>query len=574
MNIIFSGYAHPFLGIISSILIILGTEKIGNLLLIKFKNFFFLNFISGFIIICFFFNLAINIGITFLFLKIISIILLLLGLSKILNFIKLINTLNIKKNINFENIILFIIFIISASAPTMADALDYHLGVPLFLNKFGFMPDKHMWIHGNLAGYGELYNSIGLYINNDVLGGICQSIGLISFLYFFKEEINNKKKFKIFFYFIIGSPILLFLISGPKFQLLPQLMTTYTLYLILINNTFSYYKIFIILFLLFGAINIKLTFIISSSILLIYLLYKIDKSKKKKIIIIYIFYFILILLFKTNLSNLSNFLNVEDITNLPKEFIQRVVNYRENSYYFPFNLFIPDSPGKISSLIGYQILIFLLFKNYKYEKIVFILITVVAIIFHFKVSSISRFYYELILWLSLIIVSKEISNTQYKKMLSILLINSTIFISLIAFSIQSLGPSILSNKFRTEVMEKKAYEFNAFNWLNSNINKDKTVITDLRSNALANFNFIPMDYLNYDIEESNLKNYKNFLRQSNIDFIALRNFTSFSKIFKNCQFTEVSKSPNFIEERRNPFNNQPFYNVTIYKFINTKDCLK
>ena len=238
MNIIFSGYAHPFLGIISSILIILGTEKIGNLLLLKFKNFFFLNFISGFIVICFFFNLAINIGITFLFLKIISIILLLLGLSKILNFIKLINTLNIKKNINFENIILFIIFIISASAPTMADALDYHLGVPLFLNNFGFLPDKNMWIHGNLAGYGELFNSIGIAINNDALGGICQSVGLISFLYFIKGEINNKKKFKIFFYFVIGSPILLFLFSGPKFQLLPQLITTYVLYLILTNNSF------------------------------------------------------------------------------------------------------------------------------------------------------------------------------------------------------------------------------------------------------------------------------------------------------------------------------------------------
>jgi len=44
MNIIFSGFIHPFVGLLSGLLLVFGTEFIGRLLLKKFKySFFFLN---------------------------------------------------------------------------------------------------------------------------------------------------------------------------------------------------------------------------------------------------------------------------------------------------------------------------------------------------------------------------------------------------------------------------------------------------------------------------------------------------------------------------------------------------
>jgi len=52
MNIIFSGFIHPFVGILSGLLLVFVTEFIVRLLLKKFKySFFFLNLSFGFILI-------------------------------------------------------------------------------------------------------------------------------------------------------------------------------------------------------------------------------------------------------------------------------------------------------------------------------------------------------------------------------------------------------------------------------------------------------------------------------------------------------------------------------------------
>ena len=113
----------------------------------------------------------------------------------------------------------------------MSDALEYHLGVPLHLLNYSYFPNQDIWLHGSLFGNGELFNAIGLYLNSDNFFTFFQFLSLLLFFDFFKNKEKDNLKSKFIFFFIISSPVILFLISGPKPLLFPQLLTTVALYI-------------------------------------------------------------------------------------------------------------------------------------------------------------------------------------------------------------------------------------------------------------------------------------------------------------------------------------------------------
>ena len=144
--------------------------------------------------------------------------------------------------------LLLLLFIISIAPPSMADALDYHYGVPLYLLNFNTVPNPYLWIHGALAGNGEFINSLALYLGSDNFGSLLQLIALIFFLLFLNVRINNKKKLLFLYIFILSSPTLLQLISGPKFLLLPQIITATALLFILEKKKFKALTIYLLEF--------------------------------------------------------------------------------------------------------------------------------------------------------------------------------------------------------------------------------------------------------------------------------------------------------------------------------------
>jgi len=141
----------------------------------------------------------------------------------------------------------------------------------------------------------------------------------------------------------------------------------------------------------------------------------------------------------------------------------------------------------------------------------------------------------------------------------------------------NLAPGLLSNKSREIIMENNANEYKAIRWINKNIKKDKTVITNLRSISLLNARVIPMDYLNYSIPENELNGYVGFIRDSKFDYVILKNFSDKNFfLFKECSEIKRITSPKFTNETRNPFNRKNKYFVTILKFDNKNNmnCIK
>ena len=116
------------------------------------------------------------------------------------------SNLNFQKSIRNSNFFVqFLLFIISISPPSMADALDYHYGIPLYLLKFNELPDPYLWIHGTLANNGEIINALALYVGTDNFGSLIQFFHF--FLYFFlSEKVQDKKKLIFLIIFIICSP--------------------------------------------------------------------------------------------------------------------------------------------------------------------------------------------------------------------------------------------------------------------------------------------------------------------------------------------------------------------------------
>ena len=580
MNIIYSGFIHPLIGVLSAFLILFGSEFIGKQLLKKiFKTFFFLNLVVGIIII-----------------SLIAYILILLEASKVTNpflaytllFFGTYNLFIILKNFNYRKInsigilfillIIFSLFILSITAPTMADSLDYHLGVPKYINQNHKWPNPSMWLHANISGLGEVYNSLGIVVYSDVIGSLTQFFSLASFLHYFSNIIKEKKRIILFNFFILGSPVILFLLSGSKFLIFPQLVTTLVLYFLINNKQLNKNLFLLIAFLICGAASFKLNFFISGFILGIIALTKINFNYKLifQATLIALVFFLPKALF--NFYNIQHFGFKEIFSVIPEEFVTVLKNYRENYFFFPISLFVPESLGKISTVLGICPFLLFFMKDIKKENIKILTIgIVVSILYFFFSQAVGRMYYEILLWFSLCIVF------QVKFRIGIQTINFFLFVSnfivflLIVFGIYNLAPSLLSNKLRKEVMMNNAYQYQAANWVNENIDKGKLVITNMRSVALLNANAIPMDYLGYNISSENSEKYINFIKEKKINYLILLNFSEkYHYLFKNCTEIKRFSSPAFTNERRNPFNRVGEYYVTIIELdVNrVTSCIK
>ena len=154
---------NPFISLIFSFLIILGSYYFGNFIIKYFKleNIFkniiklsFLKLLLGLYFLGYGLFLLSLYGLLnkFVF-QIIASVLMIYGLIKIIN-VKNFYLLNNKlifqaKNLHYLiiTIVLILYFFVSSSPITNADALDYHVGVPIFILNYGYFPIDWSWFH-------------------------------------------------------------------------------------------------------------------------------------------------------------------------------------------------------------------------------------------------------------------------------------------------------------------------------------------------------------------------------------------------------------------------------------------
>jgi hypothetical protein len=456
----------------------------------------------------------------------------------------------------------------------MADALDYHLGVAKFIHNYHHFPNHNYSIHITISGLGEIFNFLGLIVYSDVVGSLLQFISLASFLYYFSKVILDKSKYTLFCLFILSSPVIIYFVSGPKYQLFPQLITTFVLYLLIIIKNLNIKLSFLLLFLIFGAASMKLNFFITGFILGIFLLIKsrITFNFVISALILTLFFFLPKALF--NFFTLENFTYINFLTSAPENFLKNLKNYEESNLFFPLGLIIPISFGKISTILGFQFLILFLIKKFNRENIEIFVVAITSSIFlYFMAQPIGRVFHEIILFLSLNIIFAKKYKLNIYSINRFLVMNVMFVFVLSIYLVFSLSSSLINNYYRKEVMSINAHHYKGADWVNKIIPSDNIILTNIRSTALLNAKAIQ---ISSPTQLDDINNYYNFLKKLKIDYIVIVNFDSkIDYFFKECNIEFVNQSPKFIIEKRNFFNRNEQYSVTIFKLKNTtvKNCI-
>ena len=488
------------------------------------------------------------------------------------------NKLLIPRNIFEISIALTLLafFIISIAPPSMADALDYHYGVPLYLLNFNEFPNTYSWVHSNLAGNGEFINSLTIFLGTDNFASLLQIFALSCFLLFLREKIQNKKKLLFLCIFVLGSPTLLQLISGPKFLLFPQILTASALLLILEKKKIESSDYIFIAILLMGAAQFKLSFLLSGLIVGIFLFLKSFINNKINVLIFSIILLVIFFgpTFLWNYNQLDNFNYRNIITALPKEYLSVLSGYRENfNYIYPLNLFLPNSIGSISTILGFQF--FILFFIYRKNKDLNLLIVITFLTIslqYFLGMNEARIYYEFILWLAVGIYflnDENINFTFFSKILLVQLLG--VCCMAFYFALISL-PSLFSNEHRDKFMEKNSFEYSAVKWVNDVLPDDAKIISELRSVSFYKMEFMSMDRLGFYHTKDQLTKYLNYIKERKFNYIVLKENSSHLLLLKNCLGNMFMKSPDFKRSTRNPINRSGGSAVIIYEF-NYKDLI-
>ena len=380
--------------------------------------------------------------------------------------------------------------------------------------------------------------------------------------------------------FILSSPTLLQLISGPKFLLFPQVLTATALFIILEKKKIESVDFVFIGILLMGASQFKLSFLLSGSVIGTFLFLKSFMNNKIKIVILSLILSVIFFgpTFIWNYTQLDNFSFQNIFLSMPMEAIKSLQNYTENfNYIYPFNLILPNSISSISSILGFQFFIlFFIFRNKKETKTV-IIITLLTIALHYFLSmNEARIYYEFILWLAVgvyFIDDKKINYIFFSRIILIQFL--AVFCMALYFATISF-PSIFSNEYRDKFMVKTSFRYAAVKWVNKVLPDDAKIISGLRSNALYKNEFVSSDWLSFGISKNDLTGFSNKIKEKKINYIVLVENSQLITVMKNCIGNKYLQSPDFITSTRNPLNRGLNYSVSIFEFNykNIMSCVK
>lgn len=531
----------PILSALISIILLIGLAFVGEKLL-KYTNLsniisqvsnpylqypmigsIFLSFAVYPIVIFNFFN-------NFIFLNIISIILILSGL---INIVLLFNKkklfqFKIEKNQKIESFLLILFFLgyffLTLGPITDADSLDYHLGVPLYIINNIEYPAFKFWIHFTASGSGEILNTLGFFVKAEQFSSLIQYSAILSLGGVLLKKYGLAKNKIIYPLIIFSSPVLLFLIFGAKTQLNYVAASTLIFCLIFFGpskNFKNFNFLLLINIFLMSAVNAKFSFALSSFLLWLYICYFCYISKNLKPFLIATF----IIFCLTLLPRMIWRIDVYDLG-----IIHSLVNPLPTAIYgyeqlyeslsscgyngcWPYWLIFPKSIGTITDALGFGSLA-ILFLKFSKNRILYISISLILL--QITLSKIfgqnyARWFLEPLIWIVLLLKYFGVRENIFSKMyFYIIKFQSVIVLTLIFYAVLTISIGSITYNLRDKVMSNSANGYDLFKWVNSKLKEDDVLISTHRSFALANGKTIPGDLLFY-IDISNKKSIDHFL---------------------------------------------------------------
>jgi len=469
----------------------------------------------------------------------------------------------------YVNFLIILFFILSISPPTDIDSADYHLGAALkWFNEDVYAPD-YTWLHYRFVGLGENLNLIGVYFKTYNFGQIFQFLGLLFALYFGKFFLKSKYE-KIFFsLFILSSPVLIFLVSTQKFQLLPSSLIFCSFLILFYIKKITNFKILFIMSSILFSIGCKISYVFPGLSIVVVLLVK--AFYQKKILNLFLISFILFTIILVPLYFRNFFYYGDPISPILEKFkinsdqsLINFLNYNktfaqnfENNLQFIKYIFFPNSFAKFTESLGLLPLT-LLFINFKKInktslRLLFFSFLVCLIIF-FSYRGLGRYYLEFYFMIAFI-VAKNYQHLFFKRFIMFFLIISSILVLMpLLYSFFSLSYGVINKNYWEHVMNRKAFGYSAANWVNNNINetskKEKILLSGVRFYSFFENKFVSHQYYEYDY----LKKTSDLIIKEKINYIFYLKDSFSANYFEKCIEYADKKVGVFENSFRNPFN--------------------
>jgi hypothetical protein len=513
---------------------------------------------------------------------------------------------------------LIIVFLITGYAllalgpVTSSDSLDYHIGVSIEILNSGFIFNTPEWFHSRLSGGGEVLNALGLSVGAEQFGSLLQFVGLLGiFGLIIDTDLPNKIGFKrdkelshILALTLLSAPLLVFLISSSKFQLLPVSMTTLALCMIVFPSRRNVSKIesikgfILVCILLMVASQMKINYLLSGGIIGLIALILMNRNKLlwQSLFIGFLLAIIIILPAAITKSNLYDVGIIEAfLSPLPgsfpglREFEGAIRRAQDTNLIFPFSLIFPSGVGSITTIIGIGVLVVWLIRP-KQDKWIVLLLTSLLIVFILTFMlgpKSSRSYLEPFLW-SLIAISLQADNSlfdRFKRIFKpIVILQSTLVIILCWYGVFSLSLGGFSPLWRNNVMSNSANGYEIMKWADKVLPSNSVLLSAHRSIGLAPREVVSLDWLFYiKPDKDDISKYVQKIKEKKITHILLyksqlnQNDIHY-KVFYECISSKKSSivhKRKFVNMTRNPFNTGSTNLMYIYEFDSEKlpECM-
>jgi len=479
---------------------------------------------------------------------------------------------------------------------TNADSLDYHVGVALYILNSGGMPVLPEWFHSRLAGSGEVLNALGFAIGAEQFGALLQYSGLLAIagiLVYLPQSMSKKARDHDWSFFVsiaaLSSPVLIFLVSSVKPQLLPIAMTTSAFALLIFtffseNNVAREDKIklyFLICLLTMVASQMKFSYLLGGGVVGLSALWMMRSENQFFIAaIIGVLSFVVIMLpgvvWKSYNFDAGYFDSL--FAPLPgdylgvKHFEEALRSYRDSPMLFPFSLVFPNRVGNITTVIGIGVLMLFLFmpRENRLLLIAFILSLIVFVFAAILGPPTSRSYLEPFFWM-MIVISFRPHVMFYNKygvwLKTAVFLQASLVGAIFIYSIVIFGSGLWSVAARSDVMLNHANGYEVMQWVDSVLPKDAVLLSSHRAKGLAPRKVVSLDWLghvNQNLSSDGLKFYLDIVKDREVTHVLIQGEdyknSIIYRIFENCMVS--IEGPGFAHTAtRNPFNQGAQYKI-------------
>lgn len=496
---------------------------------------------------------------------------------------------------NGLSLLILIGLALTAAGPvTNADSLDYHVGVALAVLNNGTMPFAPEWFHSRLAGNGEVLNALGLAAGAEQFGALLQCAGLLAIASLLArgeiegdEEGLLRARRQWLTLAVLSAPVLLFLVSSAKPQLLPTAMTTLALALIVypsrrsLSASSALRGFTLVCLLVMTAAQAKLSFLLSGGVVGIFALVVMCR-RRLALPALAIGLLTAALVFLPPVLWKHHYYGAGLLDALIRPvpgtwpgtpgFDAYLRGYRDGSMPFPLSLLVPPSLGLISTTLGAGLL---LACALPYSRDRWVWATagaalVVGLVGTLMGQVTSRFYLEPYLWLlmALLIAPANVAGERAQRRIGWLVVGQGVAMLVFAwYGAVTLMPGALTATWRSAVMNRSANGYTIMQWAASVLPPDAVLLSGHRSMALAPREAVSMDWANFVRADSpDARVYLERIKDRHVTHMLIIGDRANAGALTGCLGAMVDASGRGHLATRNPFTVGEEYSAAIYRF--------